>query len=68
MAETENATVSATVTGQAIFQLPLNGCDILDLAKTQPGVTPSNPESGAAGNYSIGGMRTDSVPTCSTAA
>ena len=28
---------------------------------TQPGVTLSNPDSGAAGNYSIGGKRTDSV-------
>ncbi len=61
MVETQNATVGATVTGQAIFELPLNGRDTLDLVKTQPGVTPSNPDSGAAGNYSIGGMRTDSV-------
>src|SRR5579875_2294533 len=59
--ETENATVGATVTGQAIFELPLNGRDTLDLVKTQPGVTPTNPDSAAAGNYSIGGMRTDSV-------
>ena len=28
---------------------------------SQPGVTPTNPDSGAAGNYSIGGGRTDSV-------
>jgi hypothetical protein len=59
--ETENATVGATVTGQAIFELPLNGRDTLDLVKTQPGVTPTNPDSRAEGNYSIGGMRTDSV-------
>ncbi len=59
--ETENATVGATVTGQAIFELPLNGRDTLDLVKTQPGVTPTNPDSTAAGGYSIGGMRTDSV-------
>lgn len=61
MVETENQTVGATVTGQAIFELPLNGRDTLDLLKTQPGVTPTNPDSGAAGNYSIGGQRTDSV-------
>ncbi len=61
MVETENQTLGATVTGQAIFELPLNGRDTLDLVKTQPGVTPTNPDSSAAGNYSIGGGRTDSV-------
>ncbi len=59
--ETENSAVGATVTGQAIFELPLNGRNTLDLLKTQPGVTATNPDSGAAGDYSIGGMRTDSV-------
>ena len=59
--ETENPTVGATVSGKAIFELPLNGRDTLDLLKTQPGITESNPGSGAAGKYSIGGMRTDSV-------
>src|SRR5579872_3879036 len=61
MVETQNATIGATVTGDAIFELPLNGRNTLDLLKTQPGVTPTNPDSGAAGNYSIGGQRTDSV-------
>ncbi len=59
--ETENSTISATVTGQAIFELPLNGRDTLDLLKTQPGVSATNMDSTAKGNYSIGGMRTDSV-------
>jgi hypothetical protein len=59
--ETENSTVGATVTGQAIYELPLNGRNTLDLLKTQPGVSATNPDSSAAGNYSIGGMRTDSV-------
>jgi outer membrane receptor protein involved in Fe transport len=59
--ETENATVGGTVTGEAIYELPLNGRNTLDLLKTQPGVTPTNPDSGAAGAYSIGGQRTDSV-------
>jgi hypothetical protein len=59
--ETENTTVGGTVTGQAIFELPLNGRNTLDLLATQPGVTPTNPDSGAAGAYSIGGGRTDSV-------
>ena len=61
LVETENATVGGTVTGEAIFELPLNGRNTLDLLKTQPGVTPTNPDSGAAGGYSIGGQRTDSV-------
>ena len=59
--ETENSTVGGTVTGEAIFELPLNGRNTLDLLATQPGVTLTNPDSTAAGNYSIGGGRTDSV-------
>lgn len=59
--ETENTTVGGTVTGQAIYELPLNGRNTLALLATQPGVTPTNPDSGAQGNYSIGGGRTDSV-------
>ena len=60
--ETENSTVGGTVTGQAIFELPLNGRNALNLIATQPGVTPTNPDgpAGTAG-YSIGGGRTDSV-------
>jgi len=59
--ETENSTVGGTVTGEAIFELPLNGRNTLDLLATQPGVTVTNPDSTSAGNYSIGGGRTDSV-------
>jgi hypothetical protein len=59
--ETGNSTVGGTVTGEAIFELPLNGRDTLDLLATQPGVTPTNPDNLGAGNYSIGGGRTDSV-------
>ena len=59
--ETQNSTVGGTVTGQAIFELPLNGRNTLDLLATQPGVTLSNPDNGGAGSYSIGGGRTDSV-------
>ncbi len=61
LVETENATVGGTVSGVAIEELPLNGRNTLDLLGTQPGVTLSNPDSGAAGNYSIGGQRTDSI-------
>ena len=59
--ETENSTVGGTVTGEAIYELPLNGRNTLDLLATQPGVTLTNPDSTARGNYSIGGGRTDSV-------
>lgn len=59
--ETENSVVGGTVTGQAIYELPLNGRNTLDLLGMQPGVSATNPDSGAAGNYSIGGARTDSV-------
>ncbi|HEX4808073.1 MAG TPA: carboxypeptidase regulatory-like domain-containing protein [Bryobacteraceae bacterium] len=59
--ETENSTVSGTVTGKAIFELPLNGRNTLDLLQTQPGVTATNPDSTARGSYSIAGGRTDSV-------
>jgi len=59
--ETQNSTVGGTVSGEAIYELPLNGRNTLDLLATQPGVTLTNPDSGAAGNYSIGGGRTDSV-------
>ena len=59
--ETENQTIGDTVSGRAIFELPLNGRNTLDLIGTMPGVTPTNPDSTASGNYSIGGGRTDSV-------
>lgn len=60
--ETQNSTVGGTVTGRAIFELPLNGRNALDLMATQPGVTPTNPDNtGQGAGYSIGGGRTDSV-------
>jgi Carboxypeptidase regulatory-like domain/TonB-dependent Receptor Plug Domain len=59
--ETASSTVGGTVNGKAIFELPLNGRNTLDLLATQPGVTKTNPDNGAQGGYSIGGGRTDSV-------
>jgi hypothetical protein len=60
--ETENSTVGATVSGNAISELPLNGRNTLDLLSTQPGVTPKDPDAPRqAGGYSIGGGRSDSV-------
>jgi len=60
--ETENPTVGGTVTGATVSNLPLNGRNTLDLALTQPGVTP-NPNAGntVAGTFSIAGGRPDSV-------
>ena len=47
--------------GETIQRAPLDGRDVLDLAKLLPGVTETNDDSGAAGNYSIAGGRSDSV-------
>jgi Carboxypeptidase regulatory-like domain/TonB-dependent Receptor Plug Domain len=59
--ETANTTIGGTVTGPAVQQAPLNGRDVLNLALLQPGVTETNPDNTAPGNYSIAGGRTDSV-------
>ena len=59
--ETVNQTIGTSVTGETIQRAPLNGRNVLDLAALQPGVTETNPDSGAAGSYSIAGGRSDSV-------
>ena len=59
--ETVNPTLGQSVTGRTLTNMPLNGRDTLDLALLQPGVTESNDDNGAPGNYSIAGGRTDSV-------
>lgn len=59
--ETENQTVGTSIVGDTIQRAPLNGRDVLDLAKLLPGVTETNDDSSAAGNYSIAGGRSDSV-------
>jgi len=65
--ETVNPTVGGTVTGAPIQDLPLNGRNVLDLALTQPGVTPAQPNTlGAAagvpsGGYVIAGGRDNAV-------
>src|SRR5260370_18633567 len=61
-AETENSTIGATVSGNAISELPLNGRNTLDLLATQPGVTPKNNDASRnAGRYCIVGGRSDSI-------
>lgn len=59
--ETVSSTVGESVSGRSIQDLPLNGRNTLDLALSQPGVTETNDDSGAAGSFSIGGGRSDSV-------
>ena len=59
--ETLSPTIGVTISSSAVQQLPLNGRNVLDLALLQPGVTETNPGSGAAGTYDIGGGRSDSV-------
>lgn len=59
--ETLSPTIGATISSSAVQDLPLNGRNVLDLALLQPGVIETNPGSGAAGTYDIGGGRSDSV-------
>ena len=59
--ETESETVGSSVIGETIQRAPLNGRNVLDLAKLQPGVTETNGDSTAAGTYSVAGGRSDSV-------
>ena len=59
--DTVSDTIGNSVVGDTIQRAPLNGRNVLDLALLQPGVTETNNDSGAAGNYSIAGGRSDSV-------
>lgn len=67
--ETVNPTLGQSVTSRPIINLPLNGRNVLDLAKLQPGVMESNPDDGgggssgafAGGAINIAGGRSDSV-------
>ena len=59
--DTVSDTIGNSVVGDTIQRAPLNGRNVLDLALLQPGVTETNGDSTAAGNYSIAGGRSDSV-------
>ncbi len=67
--ETANPTLGQSVTSRPIINLPLNGRNVLDLAKLQPGVMEANPDDGgggssgsfASGAINIAGGRSDSV-------
>jgi len=61
LVDTISDTIGTSVIGETIQRAPLNGRNVLDLALLQPGVTETNGDSTAAGNYSIAGGRTDSV-------
>ncbi len=62
LVNTANSTISSVVTGAPIENLPLNGRDTLQLALTQPGVTPSALGAGQfSGLVSIGGGRDNAV-------
>jgi hypothetical protein len=59
--ETTDQTIGMNIVGETIQRAPLNGRNVLDLAKLQPGVTETNGDNTSAGSYSIAGGRTDSV-------
>ncbi|MGH9937092.1 MAG: TonB-dependent receptor domain-containing protein [Blastocatellia bacterium] len=59
--ETISPTLGQSVTSRPIVNLPLNGRNVLDLAKLQPGVSETNPGDGGAGSVNIAGARADSV-------
>jgi hypothetical protein len=62
--ESANPTLGATVTGQAVQNLPLNGRNVLQLSLLQAGVTDNVPGSLTeiiGTNFSVSGSRTDSV-------
>jgi hypothetical protein len=62
--ETVNPALGQSVTNRPAVDLPLNGRNVLDLAKLQAGVTEVNPgaaDGGQAGGFGIAGGRSDSV-------
>jgi hypothetical protein len=61
--ETVIPTVGATVVGQAVQELPLNGRDTLTLAATLPGIsgTPTGNGQSAGTGFSIAGGRADGI-------
>lgn len=63
MVEAYNSTIGASITERPIVNMPLNGRNVLDLAKLEPGVAELNPgtDSALAGSFTIAGGRSDAV-------
>ena len=61
LVETYNSTLGNSVTERPIINMPLNGRNVLDLAKLEPGVTDENRGHDGAGSFSVAGGRLDSV-------
>ncbi|MDT8069190.1 MAG: TonB-dependent receptor [Terriglobia bacterium] len=63
MVEAYNSTIGASITERPIVNMPLNGRNVLDLAKLEPGVVELNvkPDSSLAGSFTIAGGRSDAV-------
>src|ERR1035437_9179915 len=62
--ETQSATVGDSVISQPIVDMPLNGRNVFDLARLEPGVTDVNQTSDknySGQNFSVAGGRIDSV-------
>lgn len=62
--ETQSATVGDSVTSRPIVDMPLNGRNVFDLARLEPGVTDVNQTSDknySGQNFSVAGGRVDSV-------
>ncbi len=59
--ETINPTIGESVTSRPLVNLPLNGRNTLSLALLQPGVLETNPDNTGAGNFGVGGGRSDSI-------
>jgi hypothetical protein len=59
--ETVSPTITNTITATQIINAPLNGRNIMDLAATLPGVTPTSNTGTGAGSFSIAGGRPDSI-------
>ncbi len=62
--ETQSATVGDSVTSRPIVDMPLNGRNVFDLARLEPGVTDVNQTSDknySGQNFSVAGGRIDSV-------
>lgn len=63
--ETVNATLGDSITSRPIVNMPLNGRNVLDLARLNAGVSDTNTSAGTSnsqqGSFSVSGAKSDSV-------